>query len=129
MKRVVFCGKISLSDDMLRWAEPLEAAGIEAVIPDPDFTLEEWNQLPPEQQLLRRKGWAEKHHALIDTADAVFVYNPKGYAGYSMTLEIGYALGKGKPVYAMEHDAELGRGTLYRGYCATAKQLIKILMT
>ncbi|MDD5416612.1 MAG: hypothetical protein PHU12_01405, partial [Candidatus Aenigmarchaeota archaeon] len=38
----------------------------------------------------------------IDKAEALYVINIDGYIGSSVNLEIGYALGKNKPVYFSE---------------------------
>jgi nucleoside 2-deoxyribosyltransferase len=37
----------------------------------------------------------------IDRADVVYVVNPGGYVGKSVSLDVGYAYAKGKPVYAL----------------------------
>ena len=38
----------------------------------------------------------------IDRADFLYIYNSEGYIGTSGALEIGYAVGKRKPIYAKE---------------------------
>jgi hypothetical protein len=61
-------------------------------------------------------------------ADIVFLYNPGGYLGVSSTLELGYAMALGKPIYALtDVDKELCRKVLIRGVIKTPKELIKIL--
>jgi nucleoside 2-deoxyribosyltransferase len=42
------------------------------------------------------RGCLEK----IDGADAVYVVNPGGYVGKSVSVDIGYAYARGKPIYA-----------------------------
>jgi nucleoside 2-deoxyribosyltransferase len=37
----------------------------------------------------------------IDGADAVYVVNPKGYVGKSVSVDIGYAYAMKKPIYVM----------------------------
>ena len=37
----------------------------------------------------------------IDDADIVYIINPKGYIGKSVSVDIGYAYGKNKPIYVM----------------------------
>jgi hypothetical protein len=44
------------------------------------------------------RGCLEK----IDRADMVYVVNPGGYVGRSVSVDIGYAYARGKPIYA-EH--------------------------
>ena len=36
----------------------------------------------------------------IDNADLVYVVNPSGYVGKSVSVDIGYAYARGKPIYA-----------------------------
>jgi nucleoside 2-deoxyribosyltransferase len=37
----------------------------------------------------------------IDDADVVYVVNPEGYIGKSVSVDIGYAYAKNKPIYVM----------------------------
>jgi nucleoside 2-deoxyribosyltransferase len=37
----------------------------------------------------------------IDASDAVYVVNPGGYIGKSVSVDIGYAYARSKPIYAM----------------------------
>jgi hypothetical protein len=37
----------------------------------------------------------------IDRADVVYVVDPEGYVGKSVSLDIGYASAKNKPIYVM----------------------------
>ena len=37
----------------------------------------------------------------IDEADVVYVVDPEGYVGKSVSLDIGYARGRNKPIYLM----------------------------
>jgi nucleoside 2-deoxyribosyltransferase len=37
----------------------------------------------------------------IDDADAIYVVNPKGYVGKSVSVDIGYAYAMKKPIYVM----------------------------
>jgi nucleoside 2-deoxyribosyltransferase len=37
----------------------------------------------------------------IDDADVVYIVNPKGYIGKSVSIDIGYAYAKNKSIYAM----------------------------
>lgn len=47
--------------------------------------------------------------AKIDKVDIVFIVNPGGYVGTSVSADIGYAYAKRKPVYALEpiSDSEI----------------------
>jgi nucleoside 2-deoxyribosyltransferase len=37
----------------------------------------------------------------IDEADVVYIFNPGGYVGKSVSVDIGYAYARGKSIYAM----------------------------
>ena len=37
----------------------------------------------------------------IDEVDVVYIVNPGGYVGKSVSVDIGYAYAKNKPIYAM----------------------------
>jgi hypothetical protein len=37
----------------------------------------------------------------IDKADVVYVVNPEGYIGRSVSVDIGYAFARNKPIYVM----------------------------
>lgn len=52
------------------------------------------------------KELEQQHLNAIQEANFLYVYNPDGYLGQSTTLEIGYALGLGKPVYAFEKPSD-----------------------
>jgi hypothetical protein len=41
----------------------------------------------------------------IDQADVVYVVNPEGYVGKSVSVDIGYAYARNKPIYVM-HSIE-----------------------
>lgn len=58
-------------------------------------------------------------------ADVVFVFNKNGYAGNSTTLEIGYAVALGKPIYALNADEELCRHVLFREFISSPAKLAK----
>jgi nucleoside 2-deoxyribosyltransferase len=37
----------------------------------------------------------------VDDADIVYIVNPQGYIGKSVSVDIGYAFAKNKPIYVM----------------------------
>ena len=125
MKRVVICVSARFSNEMASWVKRLAELGVQADAPEQQLSTAEFDGLTEADQRRVRLELAEAHHALIDRADLVFVYNPNGYIGNSVTLEIGYALGKSKPVYALEPDAEQGRDVLFAGYCSGVDELAR----
>lgn len=73
-------------------------------------------------------GLTHDHFNKIRIADAVYVYNKDGYVGNSTTLEIGFAVALGKPIYVFsEDDLEWCRRVLFRAVVTTPEELIKRL--
>lgn len=61
-------------------------------------------------------------------ADVVYLFNKNGYSGNSTTLELGYAVALGKPIYALsDKDEELCRKILIREIVKTPEMLLKKL--
>lgn len=127
MKRVVFSASIRFSRQYQIWAEQLVAAGIDVYVPAKEVDEAKWSVLSQQAKRSLQRKLIDAHHKEIDQADVMFVFNLDGYAGNSVTLEIGYALGRGKPVYALLPDAELGRDVVYSGYCKTVDELLAVL--
>lgn len=127
MKRVVFSASVRFSEQYQEWARQLMAAGIEVYVPIKEVADDEWSEMTQQAQRSLQRRLVDDHHHQIDRADIVFVFNQDGYVGNSVTLEIGYALGRGKPVYALQSDAELGRDVMYSGYCKTVDELLAVL--
>ena len=126
MKSVVFCGSIRYAEQMAEWVKQLESRGIKAYAPRQSQPYN-WGGLTDAE---RRQFWLQfidKHNQAINGHDAMFVFNPEGKVGNSVTLEIGYTLAKGKPIYAMNPDNEIGRDVLYSGYCKSIEELLKVL--
>ncbi len=48
------------------------------------------------------KTLEQRHLDAITNADALYVFDPEGYVGLSATLEIGWALALGKPIFCKE---------------------------
>lgn len=92
------------------------------------YLYEEAENLPEEQKRFTALGLTHDHFYKIRMADVVFVYNKGGYAGNSTTLEIGYAVACGKPLYALEDDSkEIYRHVLFCEVIPSPRELIKRL--
>ncbi|MFA6013232.1 MAG: hypothetical protein WC799_24800, partial [Desulfobacteraceae bacterium] len=73
-------------------------------------------------------GLTHDHFYKIRMADVVFLYNQDGYSGNSSTLELGFAMALGKPIYALsDKDDELCRRVLFRDIIKEPKNLLKKL--
>lgn len=73
--------------------------GVNAVFPNLDYSHEKADKA---QTIEEKQKLALEHYREIDTADAVYLLTPQGYMGTSCTLELGYAIAKGKDIYFSE---------------------------
>jgi hypothetical protein len=62
----------------------------------------------------------------IDQADVVYVVNPGGYVGKSVSLDIGYAYAKNKPIYVLHPIDDPPVMNLVKGVLSF-KELINLL--
>lgn len=88
---------------------------------------DEWDKLSKQYKEFIALGLTHDHFYKIQMADAVFVMNKNGYTGPSTTLEIGYAVALGKPIYAFAEDEEICRHVLFRKIVQDPSELTKQL--
>jgi len=69
------------------------------------------------------KDIEKQHLEAIYNADALYLYNPNGYIGLSSAMELGWALGFGKPIFLKEACEDL---TL-KGLCNSVSSSKEIL--
>jgi nucleoside 2-deoxyribosyltransferase len=62
----------------------------------------------------------------INQADVVYVVNPGGYVGKSVSLDIGYAYAKNKPIYVLHPIGDPPVMSLVKGVLSF-KELINLL--
>ncbi|MHA1908042.1 MAG: hypothetical protein ACW98Y_12155 [Candidatus Thorarchaeota archaeon] len=109
---VCLSGSFKFIDKMMEIEELLTEHGIQCLSPVPhsyrkgskpsEFT-ENWNSLSEAQKLEESERIQKEYfHQKVDQSDVVYVVNPGGYVGASVTLEIGYTYALKKPLYAME---------------------------
>jgi len=114
MAKVCISGSLKFFEDMQAFAQELPQLGISVYCPR-----------------LESSGDPRKDVfdflAEVKAADVLFVYNPNGYCGNSVTTEIGYATGLGKPVYALCHDTDPNREVFYKNIISNAKSLAEVL--
>ena len=124
MKSVVLCGSIRFKDGMLTFADELERLGATIYIPDFYSLDEDWDNLTEVQRKHAALALTHEHFYKMRMADVVFIYNEGGYLGNSTTMEVGYAVALGKPIYMLAEDEdEICRSVLCRGLHATPKEL------
>jgi len=127
MKTVVLCGSRRFKPDIRKFALGLRKNKVTVFEPYLHSGQEEWENLTPEYQKFIALGLTHDHFYKIRMADVVFVYNKNGYVGNSTTLEIGYAVATGKPIYSLSADEELCRHVLFRAHVKTPEELIEYL--
>lgn len=128
MKSVVICGSRRFKLEIRGFAQGLTKLGVVVFEPYLHSGQKEWENLSDEYKKFIILGLTHDHFYKIRMADVVFVYNKNGYSGVSVTLEVGYAIAMGKPIYALsDKDEELCRYVLFRGFIKTPKELVKQL--
>ena len=127
MRSVVICGSRRFKKEVKAFASDLRRVGVDVYAPHHHSGQEEWNALPKDYQTFVALGLTHDHFHKIRLADTVFIYNKGGYAGPGTTLEIGFAVALGKPIYALSADSELCRHALFREVTPSAKELAKRL--
>ena len=126
MKTVVICGSKRFKPEIREFAKKLKEKGITVYEPYLHEGKEEWSKLSQKYKDFIALGLTHDHFYKIRMADIVFVYNKDGYSGNSITLEIGYAVALGKPIYALsDKDEELCRKVLFRGVISSPEALLE----
>jgi len=128
MKSVVICGSRRFKLGIRKFASDLKQLGVVVFEPYLHSGQEEWEHLSQDYKNFVALGLTHDHFYKIRMADVVFLYNEDGYSGNSSTLELGYAMALGKPIYAFsDKDEELCRRVLFRDIINEPKDLIKKL--
>lgn len=128
MKSVTLCGSRRYESGIRQFAATLESTGIVVFQPHLHKGGEEWQELSPKYKNFTLIGLTRDHFHKITLGDVIYIYNQDGYCGNSTTLELGYAVALGKPVYAKEPDTTEGcRNVLFQDIIPSAEQLIEYL--
>ena len=109
MKRVYVCGSFKFLSQIEELEEMLREENIKCVV---SKNLDVRGIL----------GCLEK----IDQADVVYVVNPNGYVGKSVSIDIGYAYARNKPIYVMHPINDPPVMSLVNG-ALSFKELVNIL--
>lgn len=106
-KTICFCGSFKFYKDMEEAAAYLRRAGLEVVVPKPSHIRhghkpEELKSGKYDKETLKKweKEGAFFHLSNIRRSDAVYIFNQGSYLGPAVTVEIGFALALGKPIFA-----------------------------
>jgi len=127
MKSVVLCGSRRFKAEIREFGKKLKELGVMVFEPYHHSGQDDWQELSADHQRFIALGLTHDHFYKIRLADIVFIYNKDGYSGNSTTLEIGYAVGANKPLYALSADSELCRQVLFREIIQTPEDLVKKL--
>ncbi len=130
MRSVCICGSARFKKEIKSFADGLTKLGVVVFSPYHHSGQKDWGKagLMQAYQEFIALGLTHDHCLKIKMADVVYVYNKGGYVGPSTTLEMGYTLALGKPIYAfIDKDEELVRKVLIRGIATTPKQLLHYL--
>jgi nucleoside 2-deoxyribosyltransferase len=127
IRRLVISGSMRHHEAMQEWARALERGGLEVEAPVLILAPEEMKALGVDEQRERKRIFMEDHDVRIDRSDAMLAFNVGGHLGASATMEMGRALGRGIPVYAVANDEDLGRDVAYAGHCSSPEELLVAL--
>lgn len=127
MKTVAFCGSGKNFESMKKFIEELQELGIVVYSPIDDAPLNDWTNVNTFVRRYSASGLMHNGFQRIRKADVVFVFNKDGYIGNATTLEIGFAVAIGKPIYALTEDTDIDRDVLYDSYVTSAAELVEYL--
>ncbi|MFH1427893.1 MAG: nucleoside 2-deoxyribosyltransferase [Patescibacteria group bacterium] len=129
MKSVVICASKKYKDEVRHFCSELNKLGV--VIYEPNI-----NEPVPEDSFFHSKlitktifkGFTLEHFDWIRKADVCFIYNKDNYVGASVTLEMGYAVALGKPLYALSKTTgDPCRDCLIDKVVSSSAKLVKLL--
>ena len=129
MKSVVVCGSKKYAKEIAKFCAELEKLGV--LVFEPDF-----KQVVQEDETFHSayvtakmfKGFTLEHFDWIRKAEVCYIYNPGGYVGVSVTMEMAYASALSKPVFAQDsHTGDPCRDSLIDKVITTPKALAALL--
>lgn len=97
METICITCSIKYKDLIRDTIQRFKELAIEALYPNLDSGLYDVKEDPDTVKKL-----CQDHFEAINRSEALYVIDPKGSIGTLATVKIGYALGKGKPVYFSE---------------------------
>jgi nucleoside 2-deoxyribosyltransferase len=129
MKSVVVCGSKKYKDEIAQFCKELSDLGVlvfEPSIQQPIFESEKFQSDYITNVIF--KGLTLEHFDWIRKADICFIYNKDDYAGVSVSLEMGYAVALGKPIFALSRKTgDPCRDSLIDKVFKSPKGLVKFL--
>lgn len=111
MERVTISSSLKYKEMVKSAIVDLEEAGVKALFPNLDSGVAKENVDLNFMEKLERE-----HFEAIDNSDALYVICPDGYVGTLVSVEIGYAHARSKPVIFSEEPEDLGLQALAHSY-------------
>jgi len=124
---IVICGSRKFSDGIREAGRKLREAGhivLEPILNENKVV----NNLSSDIKRYVYSGLTLHQFELIRKAEICLIYNPGGYAGNSVTLELGAAAMCDLLIYALEEDKdEICRNVLFNFVCGDIENFIKMI--
>lgn len=128
MKSVTLCGSRRFTPEIREFAKELQSLGVLVYEPYLHSGAEEWERLSEQYKKFVLLGLTHDHFYKLRLGDVVYIYNQDDYIGSSTTLELGFAIALGKPIYSYSDiDPELCRQVLLRTAVTTPVALLPFL--
>ncbi len=103
--RIVLCGSRRFHDEIREAAQRLRDSG--HIVLEPILNRNrDIDNLPADLKRYAFLGLTHHQFDLIRKADICLVFNKDGYMGNSTTMELGFAVACGLPIYALQEDKE-----------------------
>lgn len=103
MNIIAISASIRHKELIRRVIEKLKEIGVTAMFPNIDSSLEN-----VKDKIKYTKQLEADHFHAIDKCECLYVICPEGIIGVSVSIEIGYAVAKGKPIVFSETPNDLG---------------------
>lgn len=129
MKSVVVCGSKRYKDEIAQFCGELSAMGVLVFEPSIQQPIQESETFGSEYVTSKIfKGLTLEHFDWIRKAELCYVYNPGGYVGVSVTMEMAYASALGKPIIALSaKTGDPNRDALIDKVVTTSEDLFSLL--
>ena len=125
--KIVICGSRRFDGKLRKLGKRLRENG--HIVLEPILNKNESiNDLPSDLKKCAFLGLTHHQFNLIRKSDICFIYNEDGYMGNSSTLELGFAVACGIPIYTLNKDVnEPCRNILFDFIVRDIDQFVKIM--
>ena len=129
MRSVVVCGSKRYKVEIAKFCAELEELGVLVFEPSIQVPIFEDAKIHSDYVTAKLfKGLTLEHFDWIRKAEVCYIYNQGNYVGISVTMEMGYAVALGKPIFALtSKTGDPCRDALIDKVVKTPKQLAALL--